>query len=667
MRDERMSQQFKGRVRGTRCAVAVALVGLGVLAVACGDDNFAQVAVSDISVTPRVLSFNARGLGVADTQYLTITNVGSGELVVTDLQLVSQSREFVIEGNLTFPMRLAQGEDRQIAVSYTPEDCRSDRGSLVVHSNDGQVSVQLQPQDLTGTVFVNPPTVDFGRVIATTHRTIGVNITNSGTCTLHINDLFISGSGEFAFSQPMGDGAWAPYDPLPPGADIVLEPSQTFTVDITYSPTNDGFDQGLMYIRSDDAATREKEVPLVANGDQTCISVTDENGIDYGSRFVGETHPKTLTITNCSQRETLRVSSIELREHWDLDGLERYSLSGLPDLSGGPLTLAPQQNATFVLTFAPIQYTPETNPTCSEEGCQVPDGALLVIESNDEYKSPLDIEVRGIGTNNHCPVAVARARVQSSGGPWDTQIDTIPLATLEFDGRSSSDEEGPIAAYLWEVANRPAGSTARYSNAELPNPTFFLDLAGIYLFTLRVYDSHGVESCDPAEVTAIVTPNEHIHIQLVWETPGDPDRTDTGSGRGSDVDLHFMHPNGTWNSPPWDCFWQNKVPSWGPGGSEDDPSLDIDDTDGWGPENINLNNPEGTLAAPVQYKVGVFYFADHNFGPSDVTVRIFLDGAERFSSTFPGLQNRQFWDVARITWPTREIVRIHTLYPSGFP
>jgi hypothetical protein len=665
-RDESMSQLSKGRAHRANVSLGVALAGLAVVALACGEDDFVQVGVSSISVTPNVLSFNAQGVGVPDTQYLTIANVGRGELVVTAIEMVTQSREFSFEGGApSFPIRLAQGEERHFPFTYNPEDCRPDRGSLWIRSNDRDVQVALQPQDLTGTVFVNPGIVDFGRVVANQYRTIAVNITNSGTCTLNINDLFISGSGEFHFSQPMGDG-WAVTDPMPAEGPITLEPSQTVAVDITYNPINDGFDEGLMYIRSDDAATREKEVPLVANGDQACISVTEEDGIDYGSRFIGETHGRTMTIRNCSQREQLHVTSLELGPHWELDGLERYGLTALPTL---PLTLAPQELGTFTLTYSPIQYTPETHPGCTSEGCEVPDGAVLTVLSNDEFKSPLDIPVRGLGTNNHCPVAVARARVQSNTpGPWDTQIDTIPLATLEFDGRNSSDEEGPIASYLWEVVNRPAGSVAIFNpNNEIPNPTFFLDLAGSYVFSLRVYDTHGVESCDPAEVTAIVTPNQHIHVQLVWDTPGDPDPHDTGAGRGTDLDLHFMHPNGTWNAAPWDCYWANRNPNWGGPGDDDDPSLDIDDTDGWGPENINLDNPEGTMANPIEYKVGVFYFSDHGFGPSDATVRIYLDGLERFSSTFPNLRNRQFWDVARIAWPTREITRIHTLYPSGFP
>ena len=271
-------------------------------------------------------------------------------------------------------------------------------------------------------------------------------------------------------------------------------------------------------------------------------------------------------------------------------------------------------------------------------------------------------------TCESCPQAMARARIQGTE-PWLIRLAPIPLQTLEFDGRGSTGVGIDIGSYDWSVVQRPDGSTAELTpNGNVPNPTFFVDLAGTYRFELQVRDAAGVESCEAAEITVIATPDEDIHIQLVWQTPGDPNELDTGGGTGSDLDLHFMHPNGDWDTSPWDCHWKNKTPNWGDSISrDDDPSLDIDDTDGAGPENINLNNPEGTAVEPVTYKVGVFYFSDHDYGAVDSTVRIFIEGTLSFESTFVSLADREFWDVARIEWPSGEIERTHIHFPSGFP
>lgn len=649
------------------------LLATALMLTACGEDEFARVDTPNMVVTPSVLGFESLEIGLESVQFLTISNEGDGTLIVQSIDLNTRSSEFSL-ANVSFPIRLERGQSRQVEVYYTPADCSADRGSLVIYSNDPDsadtgFSVPLQPQELTGQIRVNPNPVDFGRVPAGESRTLTVKIENVGTCALTVNDLFLSGSFDFQFTEPAEDGVIE----LEPALPITLETSESRELDITYTPSGDGFDEATMFVRSDDSQNRTVEVPVFANGNQPCIVVSEEDGIDFGQRFIGEVHSKNITITNCSQRQPLEVYDVELGEHWDLQGLERFFLTDLPDFDAEPVVLDPQTSTSVTLNFDPVLYTPDTHPDlCTgppDEPCEVTDGAVMTVTSSDEEKSPLDIEVRGVGTNNHCPVAVARARIRGSGDPWTTTIDAIPLDTLEFDGRDSTDSEGDIAAYQWEVSDRPSGSVADFSpNGAVPNPTFFLDLAGTYVFTLNVFDGAGTISCDPAEVVAVVTPDEAIHVQLVWHTPGDPDETDRGGGRGSDVDLHFLHPLGSWDVAPYDCFWRNKEPNWGDrNSSADDPSLDIDDTDGAGPENINLNEPEGSPAEPFTYQVGVFYYSDHNYGPSDSTVRIFINGHERFAATFPNLEDRQFWDVARIEWPSAEITRIHRLYPSGFP
>jgi hypothetical protein len=660
------ARSFASRWLVALCVVA-ALAPLAGCSDEEGSDSFASVSEGQLLVTPDVVTFSGTPIGQTASERITLINVGEGPLTISEASLSTSNREFGL-GEVSFPIVLQPGDERVIDVTYTPTDCNQDRGSIVVVSNDrqysedgGRLNVPLQPQPLTGQVRINPNPVDFGRVPAGTCRAVEVSAVNSGTCALTIGDLFIAGSADFEFTDTV-DGTAVPSEPELP---FTLEPSETRAFEITYCPENDGFDEANMVVRSDDAANRTMDVPLLANGDQACIIVSDEDGVNFGQRFIGETHPKTITITNCSQSEDLIVSGIGLSEHFETLGYERFSMTDLPEL---PLTLAAQDSYSFILNYTPILYTPADRPSeCDdEEGCELSDAAMLTVTSNDEVKSPLEIEVFGIGTNNHCPVAVGRMRVQGGSNPWDVQLDAIPLQTLEFDGRNSTDSEGPIAQYVWEVERRPDGSTARFNpGPNVANPTFFLDLAGEYRFRLRVFDEQGVESCDSAELLAIVTPDEAIHVQLVWTTDGDPNALDDN---GTDVDLHFLHPNGDWGSRDWDCHWQARSPNWGSTSTdEDDPSLDIDDTGGWGPENINLNQPEGTAVAPIVYQVGVFYFSDHGFGPSDSTVRIYLDGIERFALTFPNLENRQFWHVANIEWPTREIERIHRLYPSGFP
>jgi len=87
-----------------------------------------------------------------------------------------------------------------------------------------------------------------------------------------------------------------------------------------------------------------------------------------------------------------------------------------------------------------------------------------------------------------------------------------------------------------------------------------------------------------------------LHVRLEWST------------NSTDVDLHLLGPSngGIWDCT-LDCNFANPNPSWGdPLSDLDNPYLDLDDVDGYGPENINIQDP-----APGVYTVVVHYWTDH--------------------------------------------------------
>ena len=147
-----------------------------------------------------------------------------------------------------------------------------------------------------------------------------------------------------------------------------------------------------------------------------------------------------------------------------------------------------------------------------------------------------------------------------------------------------------------------------------------------------------------------------------------PDERDTGPFAGSDVDLHVMHPDAP-SSPgasdrdgdgrpdpyfdqPYDCYWGNPQPDWGTPGDDGDPGLDRDDTDGAGPEIVNLRQPEEGAA----YRIAVHYGSDHGYGASLATVRLYVGGelVEEIASV--GLDEYDLWCVGAVHWPSGRFV-----------
>jgi hypothetical protein len=116
------------------------------------------------------------------------------------------------------------------------------------------------------------------------------------------------------------------------------------------------------------------------------------------------------------------------------------------------------------------------------------------------------------------------------------------------------------------------------------------------------------------------------------------------------MDTHVLEPGGTTWTIEDDCNFRNcqggAVLDWGvPGVTIDDPHLDIDDTNGFGPENINIDRP-----VPGVYRVGVHAWG----GAANVTVRIYCGGSttEPRQSFGPVMISSspqdQFWRIADV-------------------
>jgi len=187
------------------------------------------------------------------------------------------------------------------------------------------------------------------------------------------------------------------------------------------------------------------------------------------------------------------------------------------------------------------------------------------------------------------------------------------------------------------------------------------NVAGEYLFTLQRANEDG-ESCAPPKIYAVTaTPTTTLHIELLWSTASDPDEYDDGPGAGTDLDLHFRRqdpesegddPFDGWFDQPFDCFWFNPQPNWGDLNPlvDDDPSLDLDDTDGAGPENLNFQEPE----EGIQYPVLVHHWSDAGFGPADATVLVYVEGSLVYESEPVTLAASSAWYVGVLDGSTLE-------------
>ncbi len=219
------------------------------------------------------------------------------------------------------------------------------------------------------------------------------------------------------------------------------------------------------------------------------------------------------------------------------------------------------------------------------------------------------------------------------------------LSTVSLIG-SGSDPDGGTVTYSWTVTARPTGSTSNPSAPSSASTNFYLDAAGGYTLQLCVTDDEGERACCSTNITSNAP--GVLHVELNWSTAY------------GDADLHLLnvtrsHPNGWWTVD--DCHWANRTPDWPPAGAPSNPTLDIDDTNGFGPENITID----ASPAAGTYTVGVHYFCSRSLGagaapgdgPTTATVRVYCGGS--LIATYSGLMLNETDDwltVAEVDYPS---------------
>lgn len=229
-----------------------------------------------------------------------------------------------------------------------------------------------------------------------------------------------------------------------------------------------------------------------------------------------------------------------------------------------------------------------------------------------------------------------------------------PFESATWDGSASYDPSGdPLMSYNWSLISQPEGSSVTFSNSAASVISNFLpDLAGDYVGRLVVTNQAGLT--DSCEVTLQSIPAQNLWVEMFWQYPEE------------DMDLHLIAPGQNWQSAKNtdnDCYYSNCTPSnwfgaldWGQqGNTTDDPSLDIDDIPGTGPENINIYNPEST---------GTYTVVVHDYqgstndvqGPNEVTVNIYLNGVLEWTDTRAISGENTFTPFAKIDWGAGQVI-----------
>ena len=579
------------------------------------------------------------------------------------------------------------------------EDWNNKLFRLSVTTKEGVPKIKVSPQ------VVEFETVQFGESDEKAFK-----ISNTGEAELKISGLVVAPSDGESFSANLQDkdypGGPGEHTIDPP---VVIAPQSSATVTIKFTALDQNGHSTKVVIQSNDPDQRYAEVLLRANQKVPCIQYVPAALMNFGYVFLGTTAERMLGVVNCGG-EVAKVTHLEILE--DAEGTFALDTAKTPGLLGEmpsadkPLQLTVnEQVGNKKGDGVVVKCAPESPKTYTAK-LKYTDNTLL-----PPAKKVIDLLCNG--TNQACPTAVIHGDEEIIP---QMKLELTGDKSFALPGKQVTKwqwkvVEKPTGAdsHTFYPNNGAPNVSFGVKNPETGDVT--VNVAGKYVIELRVWDGEGSESCAPAVHPVAVIPDEAIHVELLWDTPSDTDKVceggdnnaktciehsdcpdgscehDKGLGSGTDMDLHFAHQDAmlanTCTSPPkmcggktcyclpdldgdgktdpwfhkqFDCYWLNPNPNWGNADAtvDDNPGLDLDDTDGWGPENLNLKEAHNG----VEYWVGVHFWKDNNFGDTTATVRFYILGNLELEMTSKPMKQCDMWWVKRISWPSGKLLDI---------
>lgn len=494
---------------------------------------------------------------------------------------------------------------------------------------------------------LSTPTIHFGKVATGKHVAVTVTIAYASDCALPIQ-FKLAGSERFSveiLGQTLTAGD---------SQDAYLLPGQEFEFQVQFWPDTDKAQTGLLQAI---AGTTTQNLALDGNMGQIppCLKISPYPTLNLGTVVVGEVAKSEVKLSNCGN-EPVTLQSMVMAPNVIAPntGEFKVDLTKLKTSSGvscGNVTLpvvacaiAPGAVAVFDVVFAPSKAS-----ALDAKQQPIPIAYDLYVVANGVN---VFTTATGVAVKVPPPIAV------KEGG------EVIPQTKLNLKGNPC--KGGEQTKYKWTVKAPPGCNPAFLPSDDVPKPTLDTNCVGSYTICVEVNCMGVVDKEKSGCTTVDVVPNNAIHVELLWDTPADPNQNDTGPAAGADLDLHFAHPKASvefpskdldcdglpdpWFNNPFDSFWFNPTPQWGSPDPTilDDPTLDLDDTDGAGPENLNLIAPEN-----LAYSVGVDYWNDHGYGKSYATVSIFIEGVLITKIDKVPMNPLDMWYFGKINWPNQ--------------
>jgi hypothetical protein len=209
------------------------------------------------------------------------------------------------------------------------------------------------------------------------------------------------------------------------------------------------------------------------------VSLKVDNGIKSS-----ETVNITISVSN--QPPIANAGSDQTKSR---GSLIRLNGNGSSDANGDMLSYKWEWIQKPAGSIATLSSTIDINPkiTADREGKYT-----LSLTVSDKFSSSTADFVDITVISNQPPLANA-----------GKDADVVTGSFISLDGTKSSDPEDDKLTYTWSVLSKPAGSMAILTDSTVNKPVIQPDVAGEYIFSLKVSDGITISAPDEVKITAI--------------------------------------------------------------------------------------------------------------------------------------------------------------------
>ncbi len=320
---------------------------------AAGDSlpsNTATLVQQPGGLTPSVLTFAAQALGTASAaQVLTLSNTGTAPLSITGFTISGlNAADYTQTNNCPVsPATLAAAASCSISVTFKPTVAGASAAMITAATSAGPMTAALSGtgQGPSATLTPATPFTFPIQLLATTSAAQVATLTNTGTLSLTVSSIAITGANATEFAQTNTCGV------LP--ATLAAGATGTCTISVTFKPATIGSKTATLTV-VDAAGTQTIALSGLGATASVTLNPASPMSIAFPTQQLGTTSAASVATLTNTGAGPITVTGVTIT------GLNATNFAQTNNCPIGPATLASGAICTVSVTFAPTVAAPNS-------------------------------------------------------------------------------------------------------------------------------------------------------------------------------------------------------------------------------------------------------------------------------------------------------------------